>query len=77
MEARVCSSSQEHDSKALFGKNEHPAVFPLTWESCWWRTGTACVVLREGFLDGTREEELSVFGGRGSVSGKGRLCSDE
>lgn len=35
------------------------------------------MVLREGFLDGTQEEELSVFGGRGSVSGKGRLCSDE
>lgn len=35
------------------------------------------MVLREGFLDGTREEELSVSGKRGSVSGKGRLCSDE
>ena len=62
---------------SVIWENEHSATVPLTKGSRWWRTGTACVVLHEGFLDGTREGELSVSGGRGRASGRGRLCSDE
>lgn len=62
---------------SVIQENERSTTFPLTWVSRWWRTGTSRVVLHERFLGGTREGELSMSGGRGRASGRGRLCSDE